>query len=200
VLSQPFKPLSPELRCVSPELDAVLARCLEKEPENRYATVADLARALESCRGKSPAGIGRDEMPTLVELEPTARRNVSDAAISWSSDGPTATGSKKRSSRAFVAFVAFVAFAVAMLTTAVIVTRVTGLVPVPARARAAVVARPPAPVPPPVSSQEPAVVTTPDGTPAPAVMQTETKPTSSSERAVTRKPVRFAPRASGSRR
>ncbi|MBK9260386.1 MAG: serine/threonine protein kinase [Polyangiaceae bacterium] len=39
-------PLSDRIRAVPPELDAVMARCLEKNPDDRYANIAELAWAL----------------------------------------------------------------------------------------------------------------------------------------------------------
>jgi len=46
-IRQPAPPLSRIVPDVNPVLDAVVARCLEREPEKRYATVSDLQRALD---------------------------------------------------------------------------------------------------------------------------------------------------------
>lgn len=39
---------------VNPDVEAVVARCLEKAPHRRYATALDLADALARCRGATP--------------------------------------------------------------------------------------------------------------------------------------------------
>jgi eukaryotic-like serine/threonine-protein kinase len=54
VLKEPPRPLRELRPDVSPELEAVVQRCLEKDPKDRFPDVAELARALE-------AAVGADE-------------------------------------------------------------------------------------------------------------------------------------------
>jgi serine/threonine-protein kinase len=46
IATEPPTPLRRHVPDVAPELEAVIYRCLEKEPDRRFATVAELARAL----------------------------------------------------------------------------------------------------------------------------------------------------------
>jgi eukaryotic-like serine/threonine-protein kinase len=55
VLASPPRPIHEVHRDVPPELAAVIMRCLEKEPNHRFATVAELAEALNPF---VPAGTG----------------------------------------------------------------------------------------------------------------------------------------------
>ena len=44
--ARPVKEVNPRADC-PPELQAILDRCLEKEPDDRYATALEVAKALE---------------------------------------------------------------------------------------------------------------------------------------------------------
>ncbi len=74
---QPLHELRPE---VPPELGAVVARCLAKEPQNRYATVAEFAEALA---GHAP----RSASLSVKRVENILRTQL-DATL------PSATGSR----------------------------------------------------------------------------------------------------------
>ncbi len=56
VLHGTMPPASKHAPEVTPELDAVLGKALEREPANRYATAADFADALETCGVKIATG------------------------------------------------------------------------------------------------------------------------------------------------
>ena len=60
VVSDPLPSIREKRPDVPPELEAVIAKCLEKNPDNRYQTVAELADALapfaprsRDCRARS---------------------------------------------------------------------------------------------------------------------------------------------------
>ena len=59
---------------VSPALDAVVLKCLEKRPENRFASVADLLHALQSAvgdQGAASADVARPAVGVYLELTVT---------------------------------------------------------------------------------------------------------------------------------
>ena len=74
VLKDPVEPPSRWARHLPPELDAVLVRCLEKDPNHRYQTVQELAKALEPW-GAPSSSRGR---PLLPALEPADLATVLD--------------------------------------------------------------------------------------------------------------------------
>ncbi len=47
--AQPIKEVAPKTDC-SPELEAVITRCMEKDPASRYASAQELAEVLRTCR------------------------------------------------------------------------------------------------------------------------------------------------------
>src|SRR5206468_4334173 len=59
------------------ELDAIVLKCLEKAPEDRYATMADLATALRSYLTHRQAGALQD---TVTEVPEESRARVSASA------------------------------------------------------------------------------------------------------------------------
>ncbi len=112
VLEQSPPPIHVHVEGVPPELERVILRCLEKEPENRYADVAELARALapfasapargavERCAEvlgnvATSAWQARDyplpvvQMPEDVE-SPSSMAPLSTAPVAMSSEPPSA--------------------------------------------------------------------------------------------------------------
>jgi hypothetical protein len=64
---------------VRPEIDGVILKALEKEPENRYQTAADLDRDFGlALRGESPVGVADQEAPTVVAM-PAVQEEDRDA-------------------------------------------------------------------------------------------------------------------------
>jgi len=75
VMAHAWDPVTPPRRVrpeVPADLEAVVLRCLEKDPATRFADVADLARALRRCACAGPveavkaAGASDNEAPTVV--------------------------------------------------------------------------------------------------------------------------------------
>jgi tetratricopeptide (TPR) repeat protein len=59
ILTKDPPPLSERLPGVSPALERIVARCLEKEPDARFHSAHDLAFDLEAVTDQSPSGAGR---------------------------------------------------------------------------------------------------------------------------------------------
>src|SRR5262249_42236611 len=61
----------PDLGAVSPEYRKIIARALDKDPQKRYASMADMARDVEAIGGsRAPAGAKRiPESPTIAEVK-----------------------------------------------------------------------------------------------------------------------------------
>jgi serine/threonine-protein kinase len=51
---------------VTPALDSVIARCLAKRPDDRFATADELATALEQARGARPSGVATVVVPVAA--------------------------------------------------------------------------------------------------------------------------------------
>jgi len=84
VLHHQPTPLAQVRAGIPPALDAIVARCLEKDPAKRYASAAELHAALEQCRASlsSPAQprAGRVTRPVLAALIVVALMAASTAA------------------------------------------------------------------------------------------------------------------------
>jgi serine/threonine-protein kinase len=137
ILEKTPAPIASRRAGVSPELEAVVTKCLARKPKNRYAELADVAEALAPFATKrSPSivrirasvatlmlrpldadrtgsthavGAGRDD-PT--EVAPVARGE--DTGQSWTSGGAPATQPATRMAKA-IAVVAAVAVAVIVM-------------------------------------------------------------------------------------
>jgi tetratricopeptide (TPR) repeat protein len=65
-IREPIPPPSQRRRDIPPALDAALLRATNKEPDARYATVIDLARAFEVALGPAQKRVPADEAPTAT--------------------------------------------------------------------------------------------------------------------------------------
>lgn len=65
-----FKQVAPELN-ISPELEKIVFRCLEKSPEDRFASVSELRRALENFKDKGTAGAAVSHVTIPGAAEPS---------------------------------------------------------------------------------------------------------------------------------
>ncbi|MEA2749819.1 MAG: eukaryotic-like serine/threonine-protein kinase [Myxococcales bacterium] len=81
VLKDPVPPPSKWAIGLPPDLDAVVVKCLEKDPKNRYQTVAELAFALEPWTAIEGSAnrilhvmqtVQKTDIPTLVNADPTS--------------------------------------------------------------------------------------------------------------------------------
>ena len=95
VLGSPPRPIEQAVRDVPPELSAVITRCLQKEPNDRFASVAELAEALNPFVpvGTTSAGERIRRVQSQSELPPALRssQNLALGAVrptqgSWGTD------------------------------------------------------------------------------------------------------------------
>jgi len=78
-MNDPAPPLQSRRPDAPPELAAAIAKCLEKDPANRFASVAELALAL------APFGSGRAQAEVLriTRSLPSSDARMADAAAAW---------------------------------------------------------------------------------------------------------------------
>ncbi|MGF1467999.1 MAG: serine/threonine-protein kinase [Sandaracinaceae bacterium] len=69
----PLSFANPDLRHVSPRLEAAVLRCLEKSPDLRFATMAELAAELHGCLTDDATASGIDRTPYPLYASPSVR-------------------------------------------------------------------------------------------------------------------------------
>jgi Tol biopolymer transport system component len=87
VLKEDPAEISDEIHPVSPALDRIVRRCLEKSPEQRFQSARDLSFALGALSGTDPGGFARaSDAPRRVPLRlwiPAALALIAVAAVTW---------------------------------------------------------------------------------------------------------------------
>jgi eukaryotic-like serine/threonine-protein kinase len=72
---------------ISPQLEKLVRRCLEKKPERRFQTASDLGFALEALSRSSSAGANRTEAVQALDSSATAKRGGWRDRIGWIAAG-----------------------------------------------------------------------------------------------------------------
>ncbi len=86
IVARPVPPPSHHRPGLDPRLDAIVLRCLEKDPDRRWPTALALAQALEDLRRPSPSG--RPARALLL--------GVALGAAGWAAFGPSRAGPEPR--------------------------------------------------------------------------------------------------------
>jgi len=115
VLGSPPRPIQEVFPAVPPELAAVISRCLQKNPGDRFATVAELAEALDPFVpiGTATAGERIRRVQTASAMPPSLTSQALVAPLaptegSWGTDGMLMLGPKPNY-RAWIALTAVIA-------------------------------------------------------------------------------------------
>src|SRR5262245_23516410 len=72
---------------VSPGLEKVVRRCLEKKPENRFHSAHDLGFALEAVASSSSSGLNQTKVAQATDTTTTAKRGGRREYIAWIAAG-----------------------------------------------------------------------------------------------------------------
>ena len=99
VVSDPLPSVRDKRPDVPVELEAVIARCLEKKPDDRYQTVAELAEALAPFAPRSQPSISRISgilrassiRPTIADKSESGERTLQSAGAAAGGDGRPST-------------------------------------------------------------------------------------------------------------
>jgi len=97
VVSDPLPSIREKRPDVPAELEAVIAKCLEKKPENRYQTVAELADALAPFAPRSQPSVSRISgilrstsiRPVTADKSPSSQRTLQSPGTPVSGEEPT---------------------------------------------------------------------------------------------------------------
>jgi len=96
VVSDPLPSIREKRPDVPPELEAVIAKCLEKKPENRYQTVAELAEALAPFAPGSRPSVARiSGILRSASLRPVTTDKSPSGERTLQSPGTPITGDEK---------------------------------------------------------------------------------------------------------
>ena len=104
VLKDPVEPPSKWAPGLPPDLDAVVVKCLAKNPNDRYQTVADLAFALEpwtAIEGSARRilhvmqAVSKTDIPTLMNADPSGSNDGPKTQDAWDSAVATRPTHKK---------------------------------------------------------------------------------------------------------
>ena len=81
--SQPPQPLRSQPGCeqISPQLEAVVLRCLQKSPEARFATMAELKQALETAIAERPTDFTSTSSSNTIIQSRSLTRNLDSSTI-----------------------------------------------------------------------------------------------------------------------
>jgi serine/threonine-protein kinase len=97
VVSDPLPSVREKRPDVPPQLEAVIAKCLEKNPDNRYQTVAELADALAPFAPRSMPSVSRisgilrsaSMRPLPADKSPSSERTLQSPGTPITGDQPT---------------------------------------------------------------------------------------------------------------
>uniref|UniRef100_UPI0011775EC4 serine/threonine protein kinase n=1 Tax=Calothrix rhizosoleniae TaxID=888997 RepID=UPI0011775EC4 len=73
--------LQPDSEYISPQLEAVVMKCLRKKPEERFATVDELNQALQIAAKSQRGNISSSHIPDTLIIEPLQHKGSNDETI-----------------------------------------------------------------------------------------------------------------------